>query len=566
MGTYFSIRARRRTAAQQLALLQVKREISATDPRGRLKYIRDFSEAFRDYRRTLTDTELKQQYSTADVFLLGDYHALAASQEFAASLLSQLTQGARPVVLALEMAYSRDQYVLDEWLRGEISEDELRAAIRYDDEWGYDWEPFAHLLRQARKFGCPVYGIDLKPRGNMRKIAARDRHAAAQIAQIRRAHPGARVLTLFGEAHLAPNHLPQWLRVLRPRDRVLTVLQNLDELYWKAAGELSDSVHGVQVSDDVLCVFNATPLEKYESYRIYIGKWRTAPSQPDLAPTFYNLVDTFLRSMGLEQYSPATGSHPSALIEDYPEVYLRAGEKDFEKLLARKAVPVAERRSVLNKLRQQGCVYSPKHNLLLIKRFQLATAAEEAVRFVQYECRGAACSNGPWAGTSHQDQFYFDVMDRAFITFGARVLLPHYPVRHKNDFHDLNSQLRSAVDGQALFKAREHREMVEFLALHKELVDKLILHQAEGQARVRAELPRMIAAGIASTGKKREFLVRNLGTMLGAEMHEAYLAGSMSKKYLRSLFFRKVHLPGAAKKAYFELARRVNPAQGKLFN
>src|SRR5579864_321658 len=556
MGSGFSIRARRRTAAQQLALLQVKREISATDPHGRLKYVRDFSEAFRDYRRALTDTEFKQQCSAADVLLVGDYHALAASQDFAASFIGQLAQSDRPVVLALEMAFSRDQYVLDEWLRGEISEDELRAGIRYDAEWGYDWEPFARLLRQAMKHGCPVYGIDLKPRGNMRKISARDRHAAAQIAQIRRAHPEARVLTLFGEAHLAPQHLPHWLRLLRPRDRVLTVLQNLDELYWKAAGELSDTVHGVQVADNVLCVFNATPLEKYESYRIYIGKWRTEPNQPDLAPTFYNLVDTFLRSMGLEQYSPATGSHSSALIEDYPEVYLRSGEKDFEKLLARKAIPMAERRQVLNKLRQQGCVYSSKHNLLLIRRFQLTNAAEEAVRFVQYECRGPACSSGPWAGSSHQDQFYFDVMDRAFITFGARVLLPHYPVRRRDDFRGLHSQLRPA-DGQAVFSTREHREMVEFLNLHKE---------EEGQARLRAELPRVIATGIASAGKKREFLVRNLGAMLGAEMHEAYLAGSMSKSYLRSLFFRKIHLPGAARKTYFELARRVNPAQGKLFN
>ena len=86
MGSGFSIRARRRTAAQQLALLQVKREISATDPHGRLKYVRDFSEAFRDYRRALNDTEFKQQCSTADVLLVGDYHALAASQDFAASL------------------------------------------------------------------------------------------------------------------------------------------------------------------------------------------------------------------------------------------------------------------------------------------------------------------------------------------------------------------------------------------------------------------------------------------------------------------------------------------------
>src|ERR1700681_3871808 len=150
MGSAFSIRARRSTAAQQLALLQVKREISATDPHGRLKYIRDFSEAFRDYRRALNDSEFKQRCACADVLLVGDYHALAASQDFASSLVGQLVQSDRPVVLALEMAFSRDQYFLDEWLRGEISEDELRAGIRYDDEWGYEWEPFGHLLRQAK--------------------------------------------------------------------------------------------------------------------------------------------------------------------------------------------------------------------------------------------------------------------------------------------------------------------------------------------------------------------------------------------------------------------------------
>jgi hypothetical protein len=556
MGNAFSIRARRRTAAQQLALLEVKREISAADSHGRLKYVRDFSEAFRDYESILSVSELKRHYRNADVLLVGDYHALAASQDFAASLLAQLAQGNRPVVLALEMVFTRDQYVLEEWLRGEISEEEMRAGIRYDNDWGYDWEPFANLLRQARKYGCGIYGIDRSPRGNMRKIGARDRHAAARIAEIRHHSPQTQIVALFGEAHLAPNHLPSWLRLKRPQDEILTVLQNVDELYWKAAGELSDSVHGVRLAQDVLCVFNSTPLEKYESYRIYLGKWRTQPSQPDLAPTFYNLVDTFLRSMGLQQYSPAAGSHPSALVEDYPQVYARVGTREFAKLLARKDVPAAERRPVLDKLRRQGCVYSPKHNLLLVKRFQLATAAEEAVRFVHNECRGLACSNGPWTGSSHQDQFYFEVIDRAFTTFGARVLLPHYPAMRQADLRTLHTRTFATMTSQTSFGSREYREMIDFLELHK---------RSEGHGRLPAELPRAITTGIATTGKKREFLVRHLGDMLGAEMHEAYLTGVLSKSFLRSLFFRKTHLPGAAKKTYFELARRVNPAQGKLF-
>ena len=54
---------------------------------------------------------------------------------------------------------------------------------------------------------------------------------------------------------------------------MLTVLQNVDALYWRAAGEASDHVEAVEVGDNVLCVFNATPLEKYENYRLCLDRW-----------------------------------------------------------------------------------------------------------------------------------------------------------------------------------------------------------------------------------------------------------------------------------------------------
>jgi len=44
----------------------------------------------------------------------------------------------------------------------------------------------------------------LSPRGNMRKIGARDRHAAARIAEIREQCPQARIVTLLGKLILLP--------------------------------------------------------------------------------------------------------------------------------------------------------------------------------------------------------------------------------------------------------------------------------------------------------------------------------------------------------------------------
>ena len=101
---------------------------------------------------------------------------------------------------------------------------------------------FYELLSAARERAEAIYGLDCMPREDLRKIGARDRHAADKIAGMRAAHPEALILALFGESHLAPKHLPALLRERLPEERVVTVLQNVDALYWRAAGEATDRV------------------------------------------------------------------------------------------------------------------------------------------------------------------------------------------------------------------------------------------------------------------------------------------------------------------------------------
>ena len=204
--------------------------------------------------------------------------------------------GDRPVVLGVETIFARDQHILDEWWRREIDETELRQRIRFDLDWGYDWAPFYELLVTARDHGDALYGLDCMPREDLRKIGARDRHAAAKIAEIRQRHPEAVIFVLFGESHLAPGHLPRELHQEMPESKILTVLQNVDALYWRAAGERADKVEAVRVNDEVLCVFNATPLEKYESYRLCLDQWSRCENGPDFAPTIYNLIDSLVAS------------------------------------------------------------------------------------------------------------------------------------------------------------------------------------------------------------------------------------------------------------------------------
>src|SRR6202046_5940240 len=283
----------RRNAVQLHALAGVEREIRAQDTHNRRKYLREYGDAFRTYDSLLASPQLQNTMHAADVVLIGDYHALPAAQRYAASVVEQRAlAGGRAVVLGVETIFARDPHILDEWWRREIDESELRQRIRFDLDWGYDWTPFYELLVAARDHGEGVYGLDCMPRESLRKIGARDRHAAAKIAEIRERHPEAAIFVLFGESHLAPGHLPRVLHEQLPAAKILTVLQNVDALYWRAAGERAAKVDAVHVQDDVLCVFNATPLEKYESYRLFLDQWSRCDSGPDFAPSIYNLIDS----------------------------------------------------------------------------------------------------------------------------------------------------------------------------------------------------------------------------------------------------------------------------------
>lgn len=537
----------RRSAAQLDALAQIEREIRAADRNSQRKYLREFNEAYPSYHSVLSPSQLEQALASADILLVGDYHALPNYQRYCARLITErAARRQRPVVLGVEAIFARDQHILDEWSRGEIDEHELRERIRYDLDWQYDWAPFYEMLQSARAYGATVYGLDCMPRGDMRKISVRDRHAAQKIAEIRLQHPEAQIIVLFGESHLAPSHLPAQLACMLPQERVLTVLQNLDELYWKAAGERKVPVQAVRVSTHAICVFNATPLEKYESYRLYLERWRCERLQPDdLAPIFYNLIDALLRFLGIDKYA-ATRSAP-AIIDCLPEVHSRRKEEGFRKLLLRKRAQPREVEATLNEVREHGCCYLPQLNTIFATRLNMQRSAELAAHFVQVACRNR--KRGTVKRLAEQpgpDHFYSCVLDEALIYLGSRVLYPSRAPVREADYYSLYSHPRQVVEYCSLYSYREYLEMIDFLLLHKDYE----LHREQyGRA------PALIEKGWQWSGVRFQYLTRELGLMLGTELYDAYVGGRLNKQSLRSLYLRARTNESA--NTYFRLVQRI---------
>jgi hypothetical protein len=572
----------RRSVAQLHAVAGVEREIRANDNSFTRKYVRDFRNAYRSYQRVLSAEDVRGKIASAGIALIGDYHALPTSQRYLASLLREPALHDRPLVLGVETIFARDQHIVDEWLRGEIDEGELRQRIRFDLDWGYDWAPFFDVLSAAREQGAWIYGLDCMPREDLRKIGARDRHAADKIAEIRNDHPDALILVLFGESHLAPEHLPARIAERFGEDtagpdsrrRVLTVLQNVDALYWRAAGEASDCVEAVEVNPDVLCVFNATPLEKYENYRLCLDRWgRGDDSGPDLGPTLYNLVGSLVRFLGINQYSPHNSTQPRLLVDLMPEVYSRRSDALLRRLVSRKEFSATDKRYVVRRVRERGSIYLPRLNVVYVREFRMTSAAEDATRFLHQACRGLPYrslgngngSNGAGRkrnGQAREDAFYAAVFEHALAFFGSRILHPARAGFREDDLAELYELTHEDLEQHTGLPFADAVEVLEVLDRLREFDRRGRSRQIQSnpKAKGRSGAVDCVSDALRFEGRKLEYLGELLGYLAGNNLYDAYVEGRFTPAALRKLFLTHIDEPGAAR---FEYQRLVGSVTGR---
>jgi len=421
-GARASALSEQKRAAEALRVL-----LSRGDPSPQSRYIREFHEEFRSYRSRVGLETVLRACLRADIVFVGDYHAVPSCQTFATQVLERLARGARPVALFLEMIFARDQGILDAYAEGRIGAEDLRRRIRYDRDWGYAWEGYGRLLEAARSEGARLIAADAPPRSGLTMVRRRDRHAAAMIVEALAAQPRCRALVVFGESHLASRHLPAAvaaeLAAAGLRRSSVTIVQNQDTLYWSAARR-GGGVEAVSLGRSRYCVFNASPLAKYESYRQTLLGWAEQEERPDFGPSVYHLIELLVAFLGIDPYRFRTlcrDGRRVPMIDLYPEVAARRDRR------------VSARRSgeLRRRTGRPGVVYRPAENRVDVYAFSLAAAAEAAARFLLASLGGRLGPSARSDGGSHrgpEEEAGARILAEAFVAFAVRFLDPGVPL------------------------------------------------------------------------------------------------------------------------------------------
>jgi hypothetical protein len=97
----------------------------------------------------------------------------------------------------------------------------------------------------------------------------------------------------------------------------------------------------------------------------------------------------------------------------------------------------------------------------------------------------------------------------------------------------------------------------------KQLIDLAVWHRDLETTLTKFEDFRETLAGEMPTPPESNFLVRQLGLLLGSDLYNAYLQGRLTPGRVRRLFLTPHNTPEAAPRAYFDLVTGLRRSHRK---
>lgn len=101
-----------------------------------------------------------QKLARANVVYLGETHDNPEDHKIQLQIIQELGRRNRKIAIAMEMFQQPYQNILNRYLAGKLSEQELVEQSNYN-QWGYPWEYYAPLVRFAKEKQLPVIALNI---------------------------------------------------------------------------------------------------------------------------------------------------------------------------------------------------------------------------------------------------------------------------------------------------------------------------------------------------------------------------------------------------------------------
>jgi hypothetical protein len=223
--------------------------------------------------RAVTKDLMYRKLVEAELILMGDFHALQQSQRGHLRILRDWPEP-KQLVLAVEFFQARHQKIVDQYLKGQLTEAQFLKKISWQRTWGFQWDHYKPILEWAQKNRVPVYGINWGIRLTaMHSIKTRENFSAVCIKKIQMRHPGHKLVVIYGDLHLSKSQLPHSIKKQEgcQKIKMQRIFQNYEPLYFRALAQgIESKIELIQFRSGDFCVQSVPPWVKWQSYLLFL--------------------------------------------------------------------------------------------------------------------------------------------------------------------------------------------------------------------------------------------------------------------------------------------------------
>jgi hypothetical protein len=279
-----SVGARRNPVISKSWLLERKEVLQKIKNQVRLYLgaespdITQYAAAYKkDLNRSWTPSDWQSVFvglQQVSVVFGGDFHPFAQAQRSHLRILRRMVDE-RPLILAMECLFVEDQDLVNQFLKDRISEEEFLKSIHWVSRWGFPWDHYKPLFEFAKKSNTPLLALNLPFEDRTGStLQLRDQKAAEVIHQSLKAFPESLHYVIYGDLHIAQDHLPRAFQSMqKPESMVecLSLYLNSENIYFQLAEKNQEhQVEVVKFNDREFCLLTSPPWVKWHSYLMYL--------------------------------------------------------------------------------------------------------------------------------------------------------------------------------------------------------------------------------------------------------------------------------------------------------
>ncbi len=174
-----------------------------------------------------SEAEFFRYCADKKVILCGDFHSSPSMKRFYIKLLKKHAESlALSSTIALECFEKTKDSLLQEWLKGNLSDDKLLKGCQWDENWGFSWNSYKSFILQLKDLGFELRGIN----SLNENFEERDRELAYNLGELSKT--GKKIFCFMGQYHLGPENLPKKIEEVLGVDETVCLHVDPEDIYF----------------------------------------------------------------------------------------------------------------------------------------------------------------------------------------------------------------------------------------------------------------------------------------------------------------------------------------------